>query len=70
MHVKYVLHNKFRIIIFHDQKTLSLNFVLFNFIKKHFQSKRNRSQMFFKIDVLKNFAMFTGKHLYWSYFLI
>ena len=26
--------------------------------------------MFFKIGVLKNFAMFTGKHLCWSLFLI
>ena len=51
MHMKYVLHNKFRMIIFHDQKALSLNF------------KSSRSQMFFKIDVLKNLAMFTGKHL-------
>ena len=28
------------------------------------------SQMFFKIDFLKNFAKFTGKHLCWSLFLI
>ena len=27
-----------------------------------------RSQIFFKIDVLKNFAIFTGKHLCWSLF--
>ena len=26
--------------------------------------------MSFKIDVLKNFAIFTGKHLCWSSFLI
>ena len=26
--------------------------------------------MFFKIGVLKNFAVFTGKHLSWSHFLI
>ena len=26
--------------------------------------------MFYKIDVLKDFAKFTGKHLYWSLFLI
>ena len=51
MHMKYVLHNKFRMIIFHDQKALSLNF------------KSSCLQMFFKIDVLKNLAMFTGKHL-------
>ena len=41
-----------------NQKTLSLNF------------KSSRSQMFFKIGVLKNFAIFAGKHLCWSYFLI
>ena len=28
------------------------------------------SQLFFKIDVLKNFANFTGKHLCWSFFWI
>ena len=27
-------------------------------------------QMFFKIDALKNFAIFTEKHLCWSLFLI
>ena len=26
--------------------------------------------MFFKTVVAKNFAIFTGKHLYWSLFLI
>ena len=30
----------------------------------------SRSQMFFKIGVLKNFANFTGKNLCWSLFLI
>ena len=29
-----------------------------------------RSQMFFKTVVLKNFAIFTGKHLCWSLFLL
>ena len=29
-----------------------------------------RSQIFFKIDVLKNFLSLTGKHLCWSLFLI
>ena len=38
------------------------------FIKSRYRS--SRSQMFFKIGVLKNFAMFTGKHLCWSLFLI
>ena len=32
--------------------------------------RRYRSQMFLKIDVLRNFASFTRKHLCWSLFLI
>ena len=28
------------------------------------------SQMFYKIDDPKNLAIFTGKHLYWRFFLI
>ena len=32
--------------------------------------RSSRSQMFFKIGVLKNFAIFTGKSLCWSLFLI
>ena len=55
--MKHVFHNKFRM-IFHDQKTLSLNF------------KSSRSQMFFKIGILKLFALFTRKHQCWNYFLI
>ena len=31
---------------------------------------KSRSQRFFKIGVLKNFAIFTGKHLCWRLFLI
>ena len=34
------------------------------------KSRNSRSQLFFKIDVLKNFAIFTGKHLSWNLFLI
>ena len=30
----------------------------------------SRSQMFFKISVLKNFVTFTGRYLCWSLFLI
>ena len=30
----------------------------------------SRSQMFCKIDALKNLAIFTGKHLRWRFFLI
>ena len=33
-------------------------------------SRSSRSQMLFKIGVLKNFALFTGKHLCWSLSLI
>ena len=32
--------------------------------------RSSASQMFFKIGALKNFAIFTGKPLYWSLFLI
>ena len=32
--------------------------------------RNSRSQLFFKIGGLKNFANSTGKHLYWSIFLI
>ena len=28
--------------------------------------KSNRLQMFFKMSVLKNFLIFSGKHLYWN----
>ena len=34
------------------------------------KNRSGRSQMFFKIVVLKNFASFTGRHLCWSLFLI
>ena len=37
--------------------------ILINFRGSHLQ-------MFFKIGVLRNFAIFTGKHLCWSLFLI
>ena len=33
-------------------------------------TRSNHSQIFFKIDVLKNFTIFTWKHLYWSLFFI
>ena len=32
--------------------------------------RSGRSQMFFKIGVVKNFAIVTGNHLRWSLFLI
>ena len=40
----------------------------YSFLGKDFRS--SCSQMFFKIGALKNFAVFTGKHLCWSLFLM
>ena len=34
------------------------------------KSRSSCSQVFFKIDVLESFEIFTGKHLCWSLFLI
>ena len=34
------------------------------------KGRSSRSQIFFKIGVLKNFANFTGKHRCWSLFLM
>ena len=39
-------------------------------IRDNPQSKSSRPQMFFEIGVLENFAIFTGKHLYRSLFLL
>ena len=36
----------------------------------HILFRSSRSEMFFKIDVLKNFGICTGKQLRWSLFLI
>ena len=36
----------------------------------HILFRSSRSEMFFKIDVLKSFGIFTGKQLCWSLFLI
>ena len=38
--------------------------------KRHLNSQKQRSQMFLKTGVLKNFAIFAGKQLCWSIFLI
>ena len=35
-----------------------------------FQFESSRSQMFFKLGALKNFANLTRKHLWWNLFLI
>ena len=36
----------------------------------NFCDRGNRSQMFYKIDALKNFAKFSETHLCWSHFSI
>ena len=36
----------------------------------NFDCQSTRSQMFFETGVLNNYAIFTGKHLCWSFFLI
>ena len=41
-----------------------------NSLQSKWKYRSSRSQMFFKIAVLKNFAIFTRKHLRWSLFLI
>ena len=37
-------------------------------IEKCLRCSTIRSQMFFKVSVRKDFANFTGKHLYWGIF--
>ena len=44
--------------------------VLLGFSEDFFISKISGSLVFLKIDVLKNFENFTGKHLCWSLFLV
>ena len=41
--------------------------VLNNFLQSHLRS--SRTHMFFKIGVVRNFLIFTGEHLCWSFFL-
>ena len=46
-----------------------------NFYGKSFTYNRNnyrgsRSQIYFKIGIFKNFVILTGKHLFWSLFLM
>ena len=63
MHIstKYVFYSKFRMIVPIPWS-----------IKKHFHFnfKSSHLQMFLKTGFLKKFAIFAGKHLCWSYFLI
>ena len=49
-----------------DVQYLITNFMIISYNKW----RSSRSQMFFKIAVLKNFALFVRKHLWWILFLI
>ena len=49
-------------------RNLLINYL--NFIKESIQKQLLTEQMFFEIVVLENFAIFRGKHLCWSLFLI
>ena len=42
----------------------------FNYSLLWIHSENSRLMMLYKIDVLKNFTKFTGKHMYLSLFLI
>ena len=53
----WVRHNFFNYLFFLHNSTI-------------FFLRSSRSQLFFKIAVLKNFTKFTGEHLCWSLFLI
>ena len=51
--------------IFREVNLNPITFTFLNFISVHsfVLIRSSRSQMFFKIGVLKNFTLFTGKHL-------
>ena len=52
-------------------KKCLLHFLFLAMLFAHVTKRSNSlSQIFFKTGVLKNFAMFVGKHLRWSRFLI
>ena len=60
-------------LVYPTQDSSFLLLSMANFLKKHSQIaiiKRDRLQIFFKIDVLKNYTIFTEKHLCWCLFKI
>ena len=66
--------NKFLIVFYVNLirgiKSLKVCFLAnFSLLNKNLY-RSSRSQMFFEIGVLKNVAIFTGKHLCWSLFLM
>ena len=60
LHNKTIPHSKI-----YDTKRFKRILKLKNYPPSANLEIHSRSQMFFKIGVLKNFAMFTGKHLCW-----
>ena len=76
--LKFIFHKLHPSSSSHGQLHELVNFVntFLNVILDYLQNrqssnfKSSRLQMFFKIGVLKNFAIFPGKHLCQSYFLI
>ena len=52
-----------------SQKDLT-TYIHYCYIFVFWSTRSSRLQMFFKIDVLKNVPIFTGKYLCWSLFLI
>ena len=48
-----------------------IQYLIANFMFISYNERRSsRSQMFFKVGVLKNFAIFARKYLWWILFLI
>ena len=62
-------HNKNTKIIF-DQLKESVHQISKTIFREKVNYGSSRLQMFFKIGDFKNFANFTGKYLFWSFFLI
>ena len=54
----------------HQQVYLKRTWPIRQFLRPKKRCRSSHSQMFFKIDVLKNVAIFTGKDLCWSLLLI
>ena len=53
----------------HSETALDIKNILYRYII-YIKGRSSSSQMFFKISVLKNFAIFTVKNLCWSPFSI
>ena len=75
---KFFVKTKLRDNLLHAKYLISVHVALTLKLFHYFQLKDfaqyqtccSRQQIFFKIGVLKNFAIFTEKHLCWSLFLI